>query len=264
MKLLVIAAMLMSSAVLGVAADAAAAVTNAPPKNPWDVSATLGATLTRGNSKTLSISGQVMANKKWGKNEINSGVEGLYGENEVTINQGTPTETKQTQTSAEMLHAYGQYNRLFTERLFGYFRAEGLYDGIAGINYRISLSPGAGYYVVNRTNLTLRGEVGPGYVFEELKSSTGVTTARDYATLRLAERGEWKINPRAKLWESVEFLPQVDRFGNYVVNAEIGLDTAITAHLSQVTFLQDTYRGEPPEGRLHNDLRLVAAVKYKF
>ncbi len=257
MKLTIIASLLLSSAVLSVAADAT--VTNAPPKNPWDVSATLGATLTRGNSKTLSLSGQVMANKKWDKNEINSGVEGLYGENEVTVNN-----TKVTQTSAEMVHAYGQYNRLFTERLFGYFRLEGLYDGIAGIDYRISLSPGVGYYVINRTNLTLRGEVGPGYVFEELKTSTGERISNDYATLRLAERGEWKINPRAKLWESVEFLPQVDRFGNYVVNAEIGLDTAITAHLSQVTFLQDTYRAEPPAGRLHNDLRLVAGVKYKF
>ncbi len=241
-------------------ANGQAVVTNAPPKNPWDVSATLGATLTRGNSKTLSLSGQVMANRKWDKNEINSGVEGVYGENEVTLRDGT----KETQTSAEMLHLYGQYNRLFSERLFGYVRAEGLYDGVAGINYRVSLSPGAGYYVINRTNLTLRGEVGPGYVFEELKSSDGATTSRDYATLRLAERGEWKINPRAKIWESVEFLPQVDRFGNYVINAELGLDTAITAHLSQVTFLQDTYRAEPPGGRLHNDFRLVAGVKYKF
>ncbi len=238
----------------------ATAVTNPPPKNPWDASATLGATLTRGNSKTLLISGQVMANKKWGQNEVNLGVDGVYGENEVTIDKGTPTETKETQTSAETLHAFGQYNRLFTERLFGYFRLEGLYDGIAGIDYRLTLSPGAGYYVINRTNLTLRGELGPGYVFEKLKG----VGENDYATLRVAERGEWKINPRAKIWESVEYLPQVDRFQNYVINAELGLDTAITAHLSQVTFLQDTYRGEPAPGRLHNDFKLVAGIKYKF
>ncbi len=240
--------------------QATASATNPPPKNPWDASATLGATLTRGNSKTLLISGQVMANKKWDKNEINLGVDGVYGENEVTINKGTPTETKETQTSAETLHAFGQYNRLFTERLFGYFRAEGLYDGIAGIDYRVSLSPGVGYYVINRTNLTLRGELGPGYVFEKLQGSG----THDYATLRVAERGEWKINARAKIWEFLEYLPQVDRFQNYVVNAELGLDTAITAHLSQVTFLQDTYRSEPAPGRLHNDFKLVAGIKYKF
>ena len=256
--------MLLTSAVVGAAADAPV-VTNA---YPWDVTATLGATLTRGNSKTLLLSGQVQGNKKWGEkgeNEVNLGVDGVYGENEVTIDRGTPLERKESQTSAESIHAYGQYNRLFTERLFGYFRAEGLYDKIAGIDYRVSLSPGAGYYFIKQANLFLRGELGPGYVFEKLAGTGGQpAVTHDYATLRVAERGEWKINARAKIWESVEYLPQVDRFQNYVINSELGLDTAITAHLSQVTFIQDTYRGEPAEGRYHNDFKLVAGVKYKF
>lgn len=240
-------------------AGAEAVVTNELPKNPWDASATLGATLTRGNTKTLLVSGQVMANKKWEKNEINLGADGVYGEDQVEL-PASAGGGKTTQTSAESAHAFAQYNRSFTERLYGYFRLEGLYDGIAGIDYRITLSPGAGYYLIKQTNLFLRGELGPGYVFEKLKGSD----THDYATLRVAERGEWHINPRAKIWEFLEYLPQVDRFHNYVVNAELGLDTAITAHLSQVTFIQDSYRSEPATGRLHNDFKLVAGVKYKF
>jgi putative salt-induced outer membrane protein YdiY len=225
---------------------AEASVSNAPPKNPWDASATLGVTLTRGNSKTLLISGQVQASKKWDRNEVDLGADGVYGENNSVKN-------------AEAIHGYGQYNRLFSERLFAYFRLEGLHDAIADVDYRLSLSPGAGYYVIKQTNLFLRAEIGPGYVFEKLAGKT-----HDYATLRLAERGEWKINPRAKIWESVEILPQVDKFENYVINAEIGIDTAITAKLSQVTFLQDTYRSEPAPGRVHNDVKLVAGLKYRF
>jgi putative salt-induced outer membrane protein YdiY len=257
MKTFLLTSMLVGFCLLSQGAEAL--VTNEPPKNPWDASATLGATLTRGNSQTLLVSGQVMANKKWGKNEINLGADGVYGENEVEL-PASAGGGKTTQTSAETAHAFAQYNRLFTERLFGYFRLEGLYDGIAGIDYRIALSPGAGYYLIKQTNLTLRAELGPGYVFEKLKG----TGENDYVTLRVAERGEWKINARAKIWESLEYLPQVDRFENYVVNAELGLDTAITAHFSQVTFMQDTYRGEPATGRLHNDFKLVAGVKYKF
>ncbi len=232
-------------------------VTNAPPKkNPWDASATLGLTLTEGNSKTMLAAGQISANKKWGeKNEVNLGADGVYGEQEVNV----PNDGKTTQTSANSVHGFAQYNRLFTERLFGYGRVEALNDQIAAIHYRVALSVGAGYYLIHKTNLTLRAEVGPGYVWENL---SGVEN--DYATLRLAERGEWKLGARAKLWESVEYLPQVDRFQNYVVNAEIGLDTAISAHLSQVTFLQDTYRSEPAQGRLHNDLKLVVGIKYKL
>jgi putative salt-induced outer membrane protein YdiY len=174
------------------------------------------------------------------------GLDGVYGDQNGVKN-------------AESIHGFGQYNRLFTERLFGYARLEGLHDAIADIDYRISLSPGGGYYVIKQTNLFLRGELGPGYVMEKLGGRT-----HDYATLRVGERLEWKINERAKFWQSAEYLPQVDDFKNYVVNAELGLDTAITKRLSQVTFLQDTYRSQPAPGRLHNDLKLVAGLKYKL
>ncbi|HEY5915350.1 MAG TPA: DUF481 domain-containing protein [Verrucomicrobiae bacterium] len=254
MRIIVAISLLLGLGVLS--SQAQAVVTNAPPKkNPWDASATLGVTLTRGNSKTLLVSGQIQAIKKWDKNEVDLGADGVYGENEVT----TSTGGKETQKSAEAIHGYAQYNRLFSERLFGYLRVEALHDAIADVDYRLAVSPGAGYYLIKETNLFLRAELGPGYVVEKL---AGVT--HDYATLRVAERGEWKISSRAKVWESVEYLPQVDRFQNYVINAEIGLDTAISAHFSQVTFLQDTYRSEPAPGRVHNDIKLVAGVKYKF
>jgi len=56
----------------------------------------------------------------------------------------------------------------------------------------------------------------------------------------------------------------VDRFSNYIINAEIGVETAMTKHLSQQTFIQDSYHSEPAAGRQKNDLKLVAALKYKF
>jgi len=204
------------------------------------------ATLTKGNSDTLAISGNIAANKKWYDNELNLGVDGVYGENSGVVN-------------ANAVHGFAQCNRLFTERLFGYFRAEAFHDDVAKIDYQVSLSPGVGYYFIKQKTLTLRDELGPGYVFERLD---GVED--DYATIRLAERGEWKLTDRAKIWESVEYVPQVDRFQNYVINSEIGLDTVITKKFSQVVFLQDSYRSEPAPGRKNNDLKLVAGIKYKF
>ena len=38
----------------------------------------------------------------------------------------------------------------------------------------------------------------------------------------------------------------------------------MSKHLSLLTYLQDTYHSEPSAGRLKNDLKLVAAIKYKF
>jgi putative salt-induced outer membrane protein len=227
------------------------AATNAPPKSPpWDVSASAGLTLTRGNSKTLLAVGNLLGTKKWEQNEVDLGVDGTYGE--TTIN-GTNTK------NAEQLHGFGQYNRLFSDRVFGYLRVEGLHDEIADIRYRLQIGPGAGYYFIKTTNTTFRAEIGPGYIYEQDSSEQ-----RSYMSLRIAERYDQKINAHAKLWEFAEVLPQVDRFSKYIINAEVGIETAITKKLSQKTYLQDSYHSEPALGRLKNDMKLVAALAYKF
>jgi putative salt-induced outer membrane protein len=235
----------------------AASSTNAPPKTPpWDASAAVGLTLTRGNSRTLLFTGNFNANKKWDHNELNLGLDGVYGENNSVKN-------------AESVHGFGQFNRLFSERAFGYLRLEALHDAIANVDYRLTASPGAGYYLLKMTNTSLRVEAGPGYIYEQDGAATvnGVTIpshSKSYLSLRLAERFDHKLNDRAKIWQTVEYLPEVDRFSNYIINAEIGVETSMTKHLSQQTLIQDTYHSEPAPGRQKNDLKLIAAFKYTF
>jgi putative salt-induced outer membrane protein YdiY len=212
----------------------------------WEKSAALGLTLTRGNSKTLLFTGNIQATKKLPQHEFNFGADATYGEDEDGKN-------------AENIRGYGQYNRLFTEHFFGYLRLEALHDDIADIYYRITLGPGAGYYFIKEKNMSLRAELGPAYIHENVGGEVS-----DYLTLRIAERFDWKINERAKLWQSVEVLPQVDDWDNFIVNAEIGLETSVTTQVNLRTYLQDTYDHEPAPGRQKNDLKFVTAIAYKF
>ena len=69
---------------------------------------------------------------------------------------------------------------------------------------------------------------------------------------------------RARLWQSVELLPQVDKFNNYVVNFEIGVEAAVSKSFSLKTYLDDTYVNIPAAGRKQNDAKLVAGISYKF
>jgi putative salt-induced outer membrane protein len=234
-----------------------ATATNAPPKSPpWDATASVGLTLTRGNSKTVLFTGNLQAAKKWQKNELNLGLDGVYGENNDV-------------ESAESIRGFGQFNRLFSERAFGYLRVEALHDGIANIDYRLTVSPGGGYYFLKTTNTTLRAEIGPGYIYEKIGSATvngefKPSHSKSYMTLRVAERFDHKLNDRVKIWQTAEYLPQVDQFSNYIINAEVGIETAMTKHLSQQTLLQNSYDNDPAPGRHKNDLKLIAALKYKF
>jgi putative salt-induced outer membrane protein len=246
--------LLMATIVGLVSPNARAQVTNNPSTNgiKWEGSAAAGATLTRGNSHTFLATASIVDTGKWDKNELQLGADGAYGKTEINnVNNET----------AETLHGFVQYNRLFTDRFYGYGRVDGLHDGIADIDYRVALSPGAGYYVIKTDKQDLSGEVGPGFIYEKLGGKTD-----DYFTLRIAEKYNLKISDRARLWETLEFLPQVDKFDNYIVNFEIGIETDLSAtkKFSLRTFLDDTYNSKPAEGRLKNDLKLVSAIAYKF
>ena len=232
-----------AAAAYGQATDAGAPTQ--PPKI-WDVSAAVGLTLTSGNSDTLTVNGNIQTSRKWEKNELNLGADITYGESDGDKN-------------ADSYGGYAQYNRLFTEKFFGYARVQGLHDGIADLDYRITLSPGAGYYFIKNEKTSLRGEVGPGVVFE---SQAGEEDS--YMTIRFAERWDQKLSDTVKLWQGVEYLPDVEDWGRYVVNFEIGVEIQINKHLYQRTYFQDVYNSEPAPGRDENDLKLVAALAYKF
>lgn len=212
----------------------------------WVTTAAAGVTLSRGNTENDLYTANLLTSRKWKANEVDLGVDGQYG------------ETSGTKTTGNA-RAFGQFNRLFSERLFGYLRVEAQHDSIADLDYRLILSPGLGYYLIKSTNTFLRLEAGPSYVFEKLGG-----TEDDYATLRLAERFEHKFNDRVKLWQSLEYLPEFGDFGNYILNGEIGIDAGLTAKLSLRTYVQNTYDSEPAPGRKENDLKLIAALAYKF
>ncbi len=225
-------------------AQTVSTVTN---KYPWESSIAAGLTLTKGNSDTLLLTTKLQTQRKMPVNEYDFDVDGTYGKT---------SGVKSTET----LHGDAQWNHLFTERFFGYARAEGLHDAIADVRYRFTVGPGVGYYWIKDKETTLATEGGVSEVFQQLGANS---TA--YTTLRLAERFERKFAAHgARIWQSVELLPRVDRFQDYLVNAEVGVEAALAKNLSLQTYLDDNYNSEPATGRKKNDVKLVSAVAYKF
>lgn len=231
---------------LALCAPAAAQTVGTTNKSTWEGSAAAGVTLTRGNSKTLLANVSINGSDKWEKNELLLGASATYGEND-------------NQKNTETADGNAQFNRLFSDRLYAGLKLDLFHDGIADIRYRFTAAPLVGYYFIKGTNATLSGEVGPGYIYSDEGGNTD-----SYLTLRAGERFEYRLTSTAKMWQSVEYLPQVDDFNNYLLNFEIGAEAALTAKLSLRTVLQDYYNNEPAEGRLKNDLRLIAGVAYKF
>lgn len=226
--------------------DTSAAGVAPEKKYPWKSSVSAGLTVTRGNKSTTLFTADFTTQRKTPTDEYLLGLGGAYGQQ----------DSKDTVNNYK---AFAQWNHLFTERFFGYLRAEGLQDHIKDLDYRLTVGPGAGYYLIKETNTTLAVEAGVGFEAQRLGGRD-----ETFATVRLADRFEHKFSDRARLWQSVELIPQVDKLENYVVNFEIGIEAAISKTFSLKTYLADTYANRPAAGRLKNDMKIVAAVAYKF
>jgi putative salt-induced outer membrane protein YdiY len=263
-----IASLLITALCLGGFLAVSAMAQDAKPeeKKPrWETVANLGVTLTRGNSKNLLATAGLDTVRKLPQDEFFLGAKLSYGDTTVDGEKST------TQQDAK---GYGQWNHLFTPRFYGGLRVDGLYDKIAGIHYRFTISPLVGYYFIKNTNMTLSAEVGPSYITEEVVSrvpdpfNPGQTVKRvdenSYIAARVGERFEYKFMSGAKLWQTAEWLPQVTDVENWILIAEIGLSAPVTKKLSAQLVLQDTYDNVPATGRLKNDLKLIAGLAYKF
>ncbi len=215
-------------------------------KYPWESSLSAGLTLTRGNSQSLLYSAEIVTAKKTPQNEYTLGLAGSYG------NQNSVDNVNNYKL-------YGQWNHLFSENFFGYIHGDASRDLIANLNYRLNIGPGAGYYFLKEKNTSLSAEGGIGYQNQHLGANYN-----SFATLRLAENFEHKFGSVARVWQTVELLPQVDNLQNYVVNFEVGIEAAISKSLSLKTALDDTFQNQPAAGRKQNDVKLVSGVSYKF
>ncbi|MGB7768065.1 MAG: DUF481 domain-containing protein [Verrucomicrobiia bacterium] len=239
--------LLATAAGAGTGTPVAVVSTNVSTHHPvWDSTVAFGLTASAGNSDSALVTGNFQTHRKTPLDEWALGADASYGEVASVKNN-------------ETLHAFGQYNRLFDERWYGFMRADGLHDGIADVTYRFTFSAGAGYYFIKNKQTSLAAECGPAVLYEKLDDSY-----HTYPILRLAERYEHKFDDHARVWQNVEFLPPADSPRNFLINAVIGVETTLTKQLSLQVYVQDNYANQPAPGFKDNDVKLVSALALKF
>jgi putative salt-induced outer membrane protein YdiY len=210
-----------------------------------------GLSLTDGNSETLAANASLLAEgEKQGFGSYRVGLEGNYGES--TVNEVSSTTVGNAK-------GYGNARRMLNDRLYASLDAVAIYDDISEIDYRVTVGPGIGVYLVKNERVSLSFEAGPSYVWEEVGD-----VEDDYLALRAAQRLDVKFNAGAKMWESVEYLPDTADFNSYLINAELGVETTVTEGIVLRVVVQNKYDSEPAAGREQNDLSLVSSLGVKF
>jgi putative salt-induced outer membrane protein YdiY len=201
--------------------------------------------VTSGNSDTANVNATLSTVRKWTRDEFMANA---------FLNYGTTDD----EVTASQEGGSVQYNRLFSERFYGFARVDVLHDDVADLAYRVMPSIGAGYYFIKDEKFTLNGEVGPGYVWEKYFSES----RDEYASIRFGEKFTWQISKAARFWQGFEYTPQVTDFGNYQLFFEAGIATKIAGNLDLRLVVTDIYRSEPAPGKENNDFTLAAGIGY--
>ncbi len=221
------------------------------PNTNWNGNVAFGLSLARGNANTFLMNASALAQRAWEQNELKFGADGQYGLN----NWGQSNQTQ----SANSIHGFADYKRLITDRFYGDLNVDGTHDDIAAVRYRLIVGPAIGYYFIKSDSTKVNGEIGPSFITERLGGEN-----KSYVTMRVTERAEHALNKGSKIWEQVDYLPQVDDFNNYLVNSEVGAEAALNTRLSLRIVAADKFNSMPAGGRKENDITLISALVYKY
>jgi putative salt-induced outer membrane protein YdiY len=261
-KILMVLAML-AMATSAVAAEKKAAKTDEAAKNGFKTTLSAGVTLTDGNSETLAANaGLVTEGEKKGLGSVIAGMEANYGESTVASEStdaatGETTSADVKQTTVNNAKAYANVKKTLSPRTFASLDGSLVFDDVALIDYRATVGPGLGVYLVKNDKRSLTLEAGPSYVWEKVDN-----VSDDYLALRFAERYSCQISKTAKLVQSLAYAPEASDFESYLLTGEAGVEAAMTDRVSLRVVLQDKYDSTPAVGAERNDLSLIAGLGF--
>ena len=215
-------------------------------KGEWKRSVEAGVSTASGNSDLLRYDGSASAAKETETNYTYLEVAGRYGESD-------------NETDAANATGEAKYQHKLTERTDAALDGYAKHDQIADLAYRLRGSVSLGRRFLWTERAVLSAELGPGYVAEKKGDEK-----EGFAAGRVGQYLEILIADNLQIWQSAEFVQNLEDGAVYFVNAEVGLETVLLANLNLRFSVEDAYDSQPAEGKESNDVTTKTTLVWKF
>ena len=215
-------------------------------KGAWKRVVEAGVSTASGNSDVLRYDGSASAARETETSYSSLEIAGRYGESE-------------NETDAANATGDAKYQHKLTERTYAALDGYARHDQIADLSYRFRGSVSLGRHFLLTERAVFSAEVGPGYVAEKKGGDR-----EGFAAGRAAQYLEILVADNLQLWESAEFVQNLEDSAVYFVNAEIGLETVLVGNLNLRLSLEDTYDSQPAADKVRNDLTTKTTLVWKF
>lgn len=231
-----------------------------PVPEKWHGSINLSATATRGNTVGESAAIEADVNRRWEKDRFTAST-GYY-----FAQSGDSRDTKRKNTSRFQIDA--QEDHFWTgESFYSYVKGRYEFDRIMELDFRYRLGAGLGYQWLEKQDygfgpVSFNQELGADWIEERYKHNE----RDEYGAFRYAHHFAWDIVAvdGMAFTHNLEFLPQVDKWENHLINADAALVYAFRPDWQLKLAAEWNYHSEVAEGVKHSDIRYILALGYKW
>jgi putative salt-induced outer membrane protein len=151
--------------------------------------------------------------------------------------------TQDRRETANRFDLIGRWERLFTDRLFGFLNASYERDRFSGYEYKISGGPGAGYDLLKTKRHELKVLGSYIYYYNRL-ASDGI---QEYPTFKADAFYQWHIRDNLRFKENLSYILNLEDTQTYFINSETSLEVKINRYFSLGVGYKVAYQNRPPQ-----------------
>lgn len=212
--------------------------------------AELGATLTTGNTETSSYKARFALKQELGNWENQYVLEGLYKE-----------DTDEVTAKRYFLGVQGDY--LINDVSYMFANTNYEVDPFTGYDFTSTTSAGYGYRFIDTDTMSLKAEVGPGYIYQQLDDESALDEGYDSDDSIVAHA---VVDFQTKISDSSKFQQKfVADWGNKVdARSETSLTANIVGALAMKFAIIVRYNSEPVDDKESTDTETNMTLLYSF
>lgn len=243
----------------------------AKSKDANELSLSLGGVQSGGNSRLLAVTGSGKYRLRRDEHQFRTALAGNYAES-------AAPDDDHFQTTVQNLQGLARYD-LFLGDVTLFTSLQGRNDRFQGLDLRLQLDPGVGYYFINEKTQLFWTELGYDLLHDLRRDDARVQLDGDknpiagaplLAKSRTIHSGrlflgyEHAYNASSKLSAGVEFLQGLSDTDVRRLNGDVSLTTKLAGNLAISFSLSERYENRPLPGKKNLDTTTAASLVYTF
>ncbi|EDP76413.1 Putative salt-induced outer membrane protein-like protein [Hydrogenivirga sp. 128-5-R1-1] len=150
--------------------------------------------------------------------------------------------TQEDKETANRIDVSGRWERLITERFFGFLTTGYERDKFSGYTYKWNGGPGVGYDLLKTERHELKTLLSVLYYYNRIEDD-GID---NYTTFKAEVYYRWSILENLKLKEDINYIANLSDTKTYFVNSDASLEVKVNEHISLGVGYKVAYQNKPP------------------